>query len=818
MPTRGVLGARAFQHILFNLQSRLTPSPRVARSAIAAFAILAAVPATAQDVQSETTAEEQQRAQPAARASSDQENGAESSADPDGRIERLPTVTVETTDEPEASDDAKAKRNSAENQNAPRRQSSNKTAKAKTPASEEADPSLGAATAEETSEAQSARGGPTQIDGYIAKQTTTATKTATPVKDIPQSVSIMTAEQARDQGSQSVGKALTYVPGVTVSQGEGQRDQITIRGQVTTSDFFVDGVRDDVEYFRDLYNVESIEVVKGPNAMIFGRGGSGGVVNRSTKQADGRTIRNATIVTGMFDTKRATIDVGQALSSEAAFRLNAMYEDSGSHRDFFELERFGINPTAAFELTDQTNLLLSYEFYKDDRIVDRGVPSRNGRPLEGFRDVFFGNPDLSVANYVGHRLSAILEHSFSEQFKVRSATVYADGDKAYQNAFAASSVDAAGNFTINGYRDTMDRQTLINQTDWTYRFPIADGIRNTLLFGTELTHQENENFRDVADGAVAANIASPTIFGPNPAIGVPNRRRDATLNSAGTYIQTQLEISRYVELIGGMRFDHYDVDFNDALVAGSAYTRRDNVWSPRAGVVFKPTEALSVYLTYSKAFVPSVADQLNFVSIGSGVNRKSGAELDPEEFENKEIGFKWELTPRLMLTGALFQIDRSNTAVVTGSGGVEQIGATRTEGGELAITGQITDQWQIAAAFAHQIAVITDGAASTIGNDVASVPHNTLSVWNKYMLSPDFGVGVGVVHRTSFFASGDNAVEVDGYTRLDGALYFGIDEHWSAQVNVENILNEDYFVSAHNNTNISPGAPTTVFVTLGAQF
>ncbi len=669
-----------------------------------------------------------------------------------------------------------------------------------------------------------ARGGPSQIDGYVAKATTTATKTATPVKNVPQSISITTREQAADQGSKSLGQALTYVPGVTVAQGEGHRDQLTIRGQATTSDFYVDGVRDDVEYYRDLYNVEAIEVVKGPNAMIFGRGGSGGVVNRATKQADGETVREGTITYGMYDTKRVTADVGGALTSSAAFRLNAMYEDAESFRDHFELERFGINPTMGFKLSDDTKLLVSYEYYRDDRTVDRGVPSRDGRPLEGFRRTFFGNPDSSTSDYEGHRASAILEHRFDDAFKVRSATVFADGDKSYQNSFANGSVSDAGVVALGGYHDTMERTSILNQTDWTYRFAIAPEMRSTILFGTELAHQDNQNFRDNArfdtpdgSGSKTVSITDPTITSP-VFFNNPNRRREATLNSAGAYVQNQLEVSRYLELLGGIRFDHYDVDFNDALVDGSAYERRDDVWSPRAGAVFKPSETLSFYLSYSKAYVPSVADQLNFLSIGSGANRLNGADLKPEEFVNRELGFKWEVTPRLFFTGALFQLDRDNTATVIGSGGVEQIGSTRTRGGELGLTGYLSDHWQVSAGFGHQIAIITGGAAGTIGNEVASVPHKTLSLWNKYQVTEMFAAGLGVVHKTDFFAAADNRVEIDGYTRLDAALYLTLNETWSAQLNAENILNEDYFVSAHNNNNIMPGAPTSVYLTLGAKF
>ncbi|MEQ1652274.1 MAG: TonB-dependent siderophore receptor [Hyphomicrobium sp.] len=751
----------------------------------------------------------------------------------DGKPATLPPVTVETTEDvakpaPAPYKPAKPVVKVESDDPVPPKPAKKKTVKAEKPkqaqppaenyepASEPVD-TVAADALSGVTPAAAARGGPTQIDGYIAKQTTTATKTATPLKNVPQSVSVTTAQQASDQGSRSVGQALTYVPGVTVSQGEGHRDQLTIRGQATTADFYVDGVRDDAEYYRDLYNVESIEVVKGPNAMVFGRGGSGGVVNRSTKQADGQTIRAGTITYGMYDTKRATVDVGQALSSSVAFRMNAMYEDAGSFRDHFELERFAINPTMGFTLSDSTKLLVSYEFYKDDRTVDRGVPSLNGRPLEGFRNTFFGNPDASVANFEGHRLSAILDHRFSDQFKVRSATVYADTDKVYANTFAANSVRPNGDVPIDGYRDTQVRETFINQTDWTYRFDIAPGMRNTTVFGTELSHQGNQNFRDLPTFTAGQNLvslANPTYFSP-VAFDRPNRRRDATLDSAGVYVQNQLEVSRYVELLGGIRFDHYDVDFSDQRNAANNYNRQDDIVSPRGGIVFKPSEQLSVYLSYSEASIPSIADQLN----SPGITNAKGSELDPEKFVNREIGFKWEVTPRLLLTGALFELERSNTPVLAdASGQVTLFGATETRGGELGLTGYITDEWQVAAGFGHQIALITEGTAATIGNDVASVPRNTVSLWNKYQFTPMFGAGLGVVHKTSFFPAGDNRVEVPGYTRFDAALFLNLSDTWTAQVNVENIFNEDYFTSAHTNNNISPGAPTSVYVTLGAKF
>ena len=667
--------------------------------------------------------------------------------------------------------------------------------------------------------ATSVLGGPSGIEGYTAKQTTTATKTGTPLQDIPQAISIVTKQEASDRGSKSLGQALTYVPGVNVAQGEGHRDQITIRGQQTTADFFVNGVRDDAEYYRDLYNVELIEVLKGPSAMIFGRGGGGGVVNRSTKAPDGRTIRDVTLAGGMYDTKRAAIDVGQALSSEAAFRLNAIYEDSENFRDYFELERFGINPTLGFDLSDRTKLLVSYEYYSDERVVDRGVPSQSGRPSEGRKETFFGTPNDNFSDFRGHNASVTLEHKFSDDLKLRNHAAFSDADKAYQNTFANSEVSNAGTVVISGYRDETQRQSLINQTDLTYKLSVAPGIRHTFLAGTEYTHQETENNRDLArfgdpagSGTVTVPFADPTLFTP-VFFNNPNRRRETDLDAIGVYVQDQLEVTKYFEIIGGIRFDRFDIDFVNALLPDANplknIQRVDNVWSPRAGVVFKPSENISLYGSVSKSFLPSAGDQFNVITSSS---------LEPEEFENREIGFKWEVLPRLYFTGALFQLDRKNQVVASGPFAGQQVGETRTEGGELALTGTLTDAWQVSSSFGHQIAEVTAGRAEDIGKEVPWVPHNTFSLWNKYQFTPMWAAGVGVIHKTSFFAELNNAVEIPGYTRVDAALFATIDETWSAQMNVENLFDTGYFVAAHNNNNIMPGAPTTAYLTVNAKF
>ena len=218
-----------------------------------------------------------------------------------------------------------------------------------------------------------------ESDGYLIERSRTATKTDTALIDVPQSVSVVTRDLIQDQSMQSLADVARYVPGAGMAQGEGNRDTIILRGNSSTSDFFLDGVRDDVEYFRDLYNIDRVEILKGPNAMIFGRGGAGGVVNRVSRQANWQPVREVSLQGGSWDNRRATFDVGDAVSDGFAARVTGVYEDSESYRDGVELERKGMNPTFAFALGEATVLRVSYEYYDYDRVADRGIPSLGRR-------------------------------------------------------------------------------------------------------------------------------------------------------------------------------------------------------------------------------------------------------------------------------------------------------------------------------------------------------------------------------------------------------------------------------------------------------
>lgn len=709
--------------------------------------------------------------------------------------------------------------------------------------------------------------GPTGVVGYVAAGTSTATKTNTPILRIPQSITILTKQQLEDRGSQSIAQALTYVPGVTVAQGEGNRDQITIRGQNTTADFFTDGVRDDAEYFRDLYNIQAVEVLKGPSALTFGRGGGGGVVNRVTKKADGETIRAAQISTGSFGRKRVTLDVGQAVSDTVAVRLNALYEQSYGFRNFFELERYGINPTLTWKPSDKSYVTLSYEHFRDRRTNDRGVPSIGGLVFGGApvmpgypspapRHAFFGggNPSVSDVNYSKvdlNRAALTIDHTTDFGLNIHNQTVYADYQKRYQNTFPDRALGLAtvllnpvapptttplSDVRLDGYVNSNPRQNIINQTDLTYRFEMTPEIRHTLLAGAEVGHQSSSSDRNLSrwnnpftgPRQITTPFWFPTVY--NPVFFTnPNFRRHTDLDLASGYVQDQIEITKYVDVIAGVRFDSFDLKFRGVESSDFIFRelrRVDNKWSPRFGLVVKPFEQLSLYGSYSRSFLPAAGDQFNLIT-------PSVANLAPQGFENFEAGFKAQILPNLLFTGALYQLNRSNQALAT-TATTATLADTQTKGGEIGLVGYVTDQWQVSLGYGHQSAhvVKSDPIATTrtpfatnVGKINPSVPRDTFSFWNKYDVSSCLGagpgvlgVGAGVVYSSKFFPALDNFVVVPGYARVDGAVFLKLTDNISGQVNIENVLGAHYFASAHNNNNISPGAPRSAFVTVNAKF
>jgi catecholate siderophore receptor len=679
----------------------------------------------------------------------------------------------------------------------------------------------------ETIEIRGEPGGPA---GYVATRTSSATKTDTPLRDIPQSITVVTREQIKDTGAQKIEDIARYVPGVNWHQGEGNRDQIVIRGQSSTADFFVNGMRDDAQIYRDLYNTDRVEFLKGPNAMIFGRGGGGGVINRVLKDADGTSIRELTLQGGMFNNKRVSTDLGGKINDNLSARINAVYENSGSYRDYVNLERYGVNPTFTWTPTAATKIKLSFEHFHDQRTADRGIPSQNGAPyFNAASSTFFGNPALSFAPATSNIVMASIEHAFDNGLSVKSQTRFADIKRFYQNVYPGSAVNpATDTLTLSAYNNTNDRQNLINQTDWTYK--LSTGPANhTLLVGTEFANQKSANARFsgfFTNGTTTSNpipASNPVSFEPVDFRGLASDARNRTnLNVAAVYGQDQIEITRFLQLIGGLRFDRFELDYVNlnaqSPAFGQQFGRVDNLVSPRLGLVVKPADPLSFYASYSVSYLPSSGDQFNaLTAVSTG--------LQPEKFINKEIGVKWDIMPALSFSAALFQLDRENTPIRDNSGVVIAAGASRVEGVELSLAGHVTEQWQMTAGYAHLNArFVTDtaNAGGTVvaraGNRVPFVPVDTASLWNRYDFTAMWGAGVGVIGQTDYFANADNLVNIPGFVRVDAALFWTLNPQIRAQLNVENVLGAKYYPSADANNNITPGSPRAARLLVTARF
>ncbi len=644
-----------------------------------------------------------------------------------------------------------------------------------------------------------------EAQGYLAIDSVTATKIDTPLLDTPQTVNVITAEQIADQAMRSMEDVMRYVPGVTMGQGEGNRDQITLRGQNTTADFFLDGVRDDVQYYRNLYNIERVEVLKGPYALIFGRGGGGGIVNRVQKAPSAEAaFGSAQGSINTFGAWETSGDVNLPISATAAFRINGMYEELASFRDSYDGRRIAVNPHVAADLGDWT-ASLSYEYVDDLRTTDRGIPSQNGAPAAGLRDTFFGT-DSNEAGLEAHIVKARLDGELAPGLRSTTTVLYGDYDKFYVNVFPGSALDAATNtVTLSGYDARTQRENLIAQTNLIADFATG-GVGHKVLLGLEYGNQKTGTQRYGSSTAIGTIDLDDPVY-PTVTFDVLTQDRQSEVEFFSVYAQDEIALASFLDLVVGIRYDRFNITGEDVLAA-FPFDRTDEKWSPRAGLVLKPQDNLSIYASYSRSFLPRAGDQFSTLTATT-------ANLDPERFENIEAGAKWEVRPGLALTGAVFRLDRTNTTTPDPANPAQNInvGETRTKGVEVGLVGEVLPGWQVSGGYAYQT-----GKIRNLDRSLGQVPHHQASLWNRYDVTPALGLGLGITHQSSQYASISNAVKLPSFTRVDAALYYTLNEKVDFQVNVENLLDETYYASAHSDNNIMPGAPINARFTARVKF
>lgn len=655
-------------------------------------------------------------------------------------------------------------------------------------------------------------------EGYVASNSVTATKTDTPLLDIPQTINVVTRTQLDDQSHHSLADVLRYVPGTTVGQGEGNRDQITMRGQNTTADFFLDGVRDDVQYYRGLYNIERVEILKGPYALIFGRGGGGGIINRVQKSPQTEIFSAGQASINSFGAYDVSADLNAPLNDMAAVRLNAVYESLDSYRDFVGGERYAWNPYVAFKLGENWKLGLSYEYVNDDRTTDRGVPSiatgagEPNRPISGYRDQFFGVRGVNRTKLEAHVAKLRLDGQFAENLSFSSSILYGDYDKIYVNVFAnGAATGQNGTVALSSYSDPTKRKNFIAQGNVVW--DVATGsLEHKILIGAEYGDQKSANRRfngTLSSGSL--DLANP-IF-PTVTFNILNRNTVSDVEFFSAYVQDQISIGEYIDVVAGLRYDSFDIQGVDLFPAiDRPFARKDDKISPRLGLIVKPQENISIYGSYSQSFLPRSGDQ--FLTLST-----TQENLAPEKFTNYELGAKWDIKSNLNVTLALFQLDRSNATTPDPANPLASInvGKTRTKGVELSVAGRITPEWQVHGGYSYQDAALAGNDAVRLGQ----VPKHQASLWNRYDFASRLAAGVGIIHQSSQFAAirtTATTTKLPSFTRVDAALYYDVNDAVQLQVNVENLFDTAYFADAHNNNNISTGAPINGRFTIRAKF
>lgn len=653
-------------------------------------------------------------------------------------------------------------------------------------------------------------------------------KTPTPIIDVPQSLSIVTAEQIEQQGFDSISDIVQYTPGISVSQGEGHRDAVVIRGVRTTADFFVDGVRDDVQYYRSLYNLEQVEILRGPNALLFGRGGTGGVINRVTKKGViGEQFVGFLGAVDTFGAFTGQVDLNFATSENSALRINAAYESLNNHRDFFDGDRIGINPTFRAQLGDATTIDLSYEYIDHERFIDRGIPSTDaGLPAEQFADITFGDEIDNFTTLEAHVLRLGVQHSFDENLKGVFSASYGDYDKVYSNLFPVGFDEAANTVALDGYIDTTQRENLVLSGNLIGDFKTGS-IGHTILVGAEYidTSNNNDRFNAFFDqtqddvefftptrplgirGGVGVNADGLTTTNN---FSVLNDDTEADVEVLSLYIQDEIEITDWLNVVLGARFDSFDITvdnietFIDTGVR-DVRSRKDEEISPRFGVILKPQDNISIYGSYSESFQPRSGEQF------ADINPPDDA-LDPNTFENLELGLKWDFRPDLSLTAAVFEVSQRSPQVADNDPGTLDVIETEIQGFELQFQGQLTNWWALTAGYSY-----LDGEQAN-GNRPRELPENMASLWNNFQVSDRIGLGAGLTYQDESFADNGNNVTLPSYTRVDLAAYYDVSENLRLQVNIENLFDEDYFPSAHTADNITVGAPLAARFSISGRF
>ncbi len=621
-----------------------------------------------------------------------------------------------------------------------------------------------------------------------------------PILNTPQTVTVISKEVMEEQGATTLRDVLRNVPGLTITAGEGGNpagDNLTLRGFAARNDIFIDGVRDLSPQARDPFNLEQVEVVKGPGSAYTGRGSTGGSINLINKTPGIRRVLAGTLDFGTDSTRRATGDINLPIGDSVAFRLNLLAHHSGvAGRDVVEFDRWGLAPSLTLGVGKPTRLTVSYYKLKQDNISDYGipwVPNTNNvlvdfrdRPAPVPRDTFYGFRDRDVEKLNSDLVTLKFEKDFNDGLSLRNQFRYANSSR---DSMATPPRFASNNSTvINREMRSWITEDKVwdNQTDFVARFSTGK-IEHALVTGVNFTRENNTRVT-----RTAANSPT-TLLNPNPddvftgVITVNPIVGDITANSVALYVFDTAKLGRKWELNGGLRWDRFDAE-GIVTQTGAPVARVDRMLSGRAGVVFKPTSQGAIYASYGTSLNPSLE--------GLSYNTASTV-VDPEKTYTLEAGSKWDFfSGRVLLSGAVFRVEKFNARIPGLPNEPVQVleGKQRADGIELSVEGSLTKAWHVLAGYTLlDSATVESRNTGELGKALVNTPRNSFNLWSTYTLRNGFHFGGGARFIDRRFGNTINTRFVDAYWTFDLMASYPISRHVDLKLNIYNLSDKFYF-------------------------
>ena len=642
------------------------------------------------------------------------------------------------------------------------------------------------------------------------EEVATATRTNTPAKLVPQAIDSVKASELTAFGQPTLSEALTGIPGVNAS-GDTRFDGVNIRGFSASNDFYLDGFRDDMQYTRDLGNIERVEVLKGPAAVLYGRGSTGGIINRVSKKPQKGQESSVSAQVGSFDNRRLAADLNGEAGERVQLRLNLAQEDKDSFRDGVTSKRTLLAPSVNWEISDRLNWLVQYERNEHDRTPDRGIPGVNGRPADVPKEYVYSDTRRDFIDDVAQSTRSRLSWDINDQWQLRQQLGYTSLDSQFDNTYVTSV--KGDQVTRSRWQQDLKANSLISNTEAEGQLQTGP-VEHRLLVGFEQNWQERtpklyQNASPIPAGNLYDPGALPTYDGAMKLSSDANHK----VRGYGLYLQDQLSLGDW-HLLGGLRRDDFTVTSrrNDL---NKEETVSVTSLSPRLGLVWNPIEEHAFYTSYSKTFTP-VGGELIGITPGDKNNH-----LDPQHTRLYEGGVKSDwLDGRLATTLSVYRLEMYNKRSKDPLDPTKVIltGLQRTEGIELSARAQLTDELYLRGGIAIQDAEQVKADADLQGKRPMNVSRQNGQLFAGYQSGTQGWFGeTGVTAVGDRFADNANTTTLPGYARFDARAGYRW-QQWETQLSVENLTDHDYFVSATSASQIMPGTPRQLNLSAAYRF